>query len=681
MTQAATPPQRPPRWYDIKALAPAKEGAASAEIYIYGNIGDSWDENGVIAADFVKDLAALDVAAITLRINSYGGSVPDGLAIYNALRRHPASVEGFIDGVALSCASYIAMACDSLTMAQNAQLMIHAPWGVSGGNAVELRNLADVLDKYAASMAHGYAAKQGDYAACLALLSDDKDHWYTAAEAQASGFADAVGEPVAVAASLARSFDLSRFNPVRTPPQAAAAAQPQQEHTMPVAVTPAATPANPQPFARSKEMNADVLACFKPFLDRDGIQALQTDVLADPAISVAQAQARLLDKLGEGKSPANPANAAPRIETVEDEADKARAAAVTALMVRAGVEKDRVVIAGLRGNPYRGAKLLDLARASLERAGVDVRGKSQMEIVAAAFTTSSSDFPVLLENAMHKTLQSAYATAALTWNRFCATGSVSDFRAHNRYRTGSFGNLDAVNELGEFLNKSIPDGEKASITAATKGNIINLSRQAVINDDLGAFVGLSASLGRAAARTVEADVYALLAQNSGLGPTMADTYTLFHANHSNIGSAGALSTTSVDDARVKMGSQMDVSGNDYLDLRPAVLLVPMASGGTARVINDAQYDPDTANKLQKPNSVRGLFRDVVDSPRLSGTRFYAFADPMEAPVLEVAFLDGAQDPFLEVQDGFDVDGAQYKVRLDYGVAAVDYRGAVTNAGA
>lgn len=450
---------------------------------------------------------------------------------------------------------------------------------------------------------------------------------------------------------------------------------------MPEAVTPAATPANPQPFARSKEMNADVLACFKPFLDRDGIQALQTYVLADPAISVAQAQARLLDKLGEGKSPANPANAAPRIETVEDEADKARAAAVTALMVRAGVEKDRVVIAGLRGNPYRGAKLLDLARASLERAGVDVRGKSQMEIVAAAFTTSSSDFPVLLENAMHKTLQSAYATAALTWNRFCATGSVSDFRAHNRYRTGSFGNLDAVNELGEFLNKSIPDGEKASITAATKGNIINLSRQAVINDDLGAFVGLSASLGRAAARTVEADVYALLAQNSGLGPTMADTYTLFHANHSNIGSAGALSTTSVDDARVKMGSQMDVSGNDYLDLRPAVLLVPMASGGTARVINDAQYDPDTANKLQKPNSVRGLFRDVVDSPRLSGTRFYAFADPMEAPVLEVAFLDGAQDPFLEVQDGFDVDGAQYKVRLDYGVAAVDYRGAVTNAGA
>jgi hypothetical protein len=138
---------------------------------------------------------------------------------------------------------------------------------------------------------------------------------------------------------------------------------------------------------------------------------------------------------------------------------------------------------------------------------------------------------------------------------------------------------------------------------------------------------------------------------------------------------------SVDADRVLMASQRDVSGNDYLDLRPAVLLVPIGLGGTARSINDAQYDPDTANKLQKPNVVNGLYRDIVDTPRLSGTRRYSFVDPVEAAVLEVAFLDGNQDPYLEMQDGFDVDGARYKVRLDYGVAAVDYRGAVTNAGA
>jgi phage major head subunit gpT-like protein len=351
-------------------------------------------------------------------------------------------------------------------------------------------------------------------------------------------------------------------------------------------------------------------------------------------------------------------------------------------MARAGLRDDKgVAIRVDASNPFRGHKLLDIARASLERGGVKVAGMTQMEVVAAAFTQSTSDFPILLENTMHKALQNAYAVAALTWSRFCATGSVSDFRAHNRYRVGSLGNLDAVNELGEFKSKAIPDGEKGSITASTKGNIINLSRQAIVNDDLGAFVGLSGMLGRAAARTVEADVYALLALNAGLGPTMGDSKTLFHSDHKNIGSTAAIAMASLDADRVLMASQLDVSGNDYLDLRPSVLVVSTGLEGSAKAINAASYDPDTANKLQKPNIVQGLFSDIVGTPRLgSSTRRYLFADPMEAPVLEVAFLDGNQAPDLEVQNGFDVDGARYKVRLDYGVAAVDFRGAVTNAG-
>jgi hypothetical protein len=114
---------------------------------------------------------------------------------------------------------------------------------------------------------------------------------------------------------------------------------------------------------------------------------------------------------------------------------------------------------------------------------------------------------------------------------------------------------------------------------------------------------------------------------------------------------------------------------------PDVLLVSLSLGGTARGIIGAEYDPDTTGKLQKPNIVRNLVRDVVDTPRITGTRRYLFANPSEAPVIEVAFLDGVSDPYLEVQDGFDVDGARYKVRLDFGIAAIDYRGAVTNAGA
>lgn len=676
------------KWYEIKNLAQQEPAApVEAELFVYGNIGDRWNEDGVIASDLVRELAALQADVITLRINSYGGSVPDGLAIYNALKRHSATVNVHIDGVAISCASYIAMAGDTITMAQNAQMMIHAPWTFAGGNAVELRDQAAILDRYAKAMASAYADKSGKtYEDALSILTDGKDHWFLADEALAEGFADAVGEEIAVAASLANSFDLSRFKPaapaagVRAPiSQPAAAAVTTMEASMP-ANTPAAGQPPATPFARTKDDNAQVLAMFKPFAANAAVATLQTEVLADPALTIEAIQARLLAEVGKGVSPANPANAFPQIDTVSDEADKRKEGVVAALLARAGMVQDPAARAALSANPYRGDKLLDTARASLQRAGIKTAGMTPMEVVASAFTQGGSDFPVLLENAMHKTLQAAYATASLTWSRFCATGTVSDFRAHNRYRTGSFGSLDAVNELGEFINKTIPDGEKGSITATTKGNVINLSRTAIINDDLGAFVGLSSMLGRAAARTVEVDVYALLALNSGAGPTMGDGKALFHADHGNLTTSAALTMAAIDLDRVAMASQKDVSGNDYLDLRPAVLLVPIGLGGTAKSINSAAYDPDTANKLQKPNVVAGLFRDIVDTPRLSGNRRYLFADPTEAPVLEVAFLDGNQTPYLELQNGFDVDGARYKVRLDYGVAAVDYRGAVTNAG-
>lgn len=355
-----------------------------------------------------------------------------------------------------------------------------------------------------------------------------------------------------------------------------------------------------------------------------------------------------------------------------DEKDKFIEAGVNAIRGRAGVDKMDA------GNEFRGMRLTEVAKLCLERAGVSARGMDEREMVKRAFTTSTSDFPVLLENAMHKTLQQAYATAPDTWSRFCAIGSVTDFRAHNRYRLGSFGNLDALGENSEFKNKSIPDGEKSTITANTKGNVINISRQTIINDDLGAFIGLSQMLGRAGRRTIEADVYALLASN----PIMYDGIALFHADHDNLaGTGAAVSVTTIEAARVAMAKQMDISGNDFLDLRPALWLGGMAQGGQARVTNDAQYDPDTANKLQMPNRVRGLFKDVIDTARITGTEWYTFADPNEAPVIEVAFLNGEQEPFLESEQGFEVDGLQWKVRLDYGVAAIDYRGGYKNAGA
>lgn len=384
-----------------------------------------------------------------------------------------------------------------------------------------------------------------------------------------------------------------------------------------------------------------------------------------------------------------------RIQPGEDSRDKWLRGASAWLVQRAAVSgvvaddaKKRGETVDLDAGEFRGLRMVDLARQSLERAGVRTAGMLPMDVLGQALTQRSSgghastgDFPVLLENTLHKVLLAAYGTTPDNWSRFCSVGSVSDFRPHKRYRLGSFSQLNSLNELGEFTNKAIPDGVKESISAATKGNIIGISRQALINDDLSAFSSLATMLGRAARLSIEVDVFALLASNSGLGPVMNDGQTLFHATHNNIGTGAALSVASIDADRVLLASQKDPSNNEVLELRPAIMVLPIGLGGAARVINQAQFDVDVSNKFQVPNKVVGLYRDIVDSARLSGTRRYSFADPSIAPTIEVVFLDGQQQPFMDIYQPWLVDGVQWKVRLDYGVGGVDFRGATTNAGA
>lgn len=387
----------------------------------------------------------------------------------------------------------------------------------------------------------------------------------------------------------------------------------------------------------------------------------------------------------------------PRVDAGDDRRDRFARGVTAWILQRAGVTGLMPGYTKLTGKTvetdpgeFRGLRLIDIARQSLELAGVRTAGLLPMEFIGQALTmrstgglASTSDFPMILENALYKVLLGQYATTPDTWSRFCKRGSVSDFRASKRYRLGSLSVLSALGEGGEFVSKSIPDAARESLTAATKGNIIGITRQSIINDDMSAFATLATMLGRAAKLTIEVDVYALLALNAGLGPTMGDGQTMFHATHGNITTGAALSAAALDLDRVAMKIQRDPSLNELLDLTPAILLVPASLGGQARVINDSAFDPDTlANKAQMKANIAGkMFNDIIDTGRMTGTRRYLFADVGLAPCIEVAFLDGQEQPFMDVQNGWRVDGVEWKVRLDFGVAGIDYRGAVTNAGA
>ena len=197
-------------WYTIRA----RDGGA--EVLIYDEIG----AYGVSAKGFLAELGALpDDSAIDLRLNSPGGSVFDAVAIHNALSRHAGTVTVWIDGIAASAASYIAMAGDEIVMPENAFLMIHDPSGIVMGTAADMRDMAGTLDKIAASMTRGYAARSGkpeDEIAALMVA----ETWFDAAEALDAGLATRMADPVRIAAS----FDIGRFR--NAPPELVEAVEP-----------------------------------------------------------------------------------------------------------------------------------------------------------------------------------------------------------------------------------------------------------------------------------------------------------------------------------------------------------------------------------------------------------------------------------------------------------------------
>ncbi|MBY7234184.1 head maturation protease, ClpP-related [Escherichia coli] len=171
---------------------------SDADIYIYDEIG-FW---GVTAKQFISDLNALgDITHINLHINSPGGDVFEGIAIFNALKTHGASITVYVDGVAASMASVIAMVGNPVIMPENTFMMIHKPFGFTGGDAEDMRTYADLLDKVEAVLLPAYAQKTGKTTDEIAAMLADET-WMSGAECLAHGFADQVTPAVKAMACI-----------------------------------------------------------------------------------------------------------------------------------------------------------------------------------------------------------------------------------------------------------------------------------------------------------------------------------------------------------------------------------------------------------------------------------------------------------------------------------------------
>src|SRR5690606_30758542 len=172
----------------------------------------------------------------------------------------------------------------------------------------------------------------------------------------------------------------------------------------------------------------------------------------------------------------------------------------------------------------------------------------------------------------------------------------------NRYHMGSFSDLRAVNEAGEYENGVLSDGAKETITGTRKGRILTITPEVLVNDDLSALSRPAGALGQGANRTIEKDVFAMFGLNSGAGPTMSDGKAMFHTDHANIAAVAAAPTVaSIDAARMLMAQQMEVGGNDYLDLLPDLWLGPISLGSVAREVNAMEYNDEATKNQRRPN--------------------------------------------------------------------------------
>ncbi len=624
----------------------------TADIYIYDEIG-GW---GISARRFTEDLISLgNLSHINLHIHSPGGEVFDGIAIYNQLKNHSATITVYIDGLAASMASVIAMVGDTVIMPKNAMMMIHKPWGVSWGDANDMREYADLLDKLENVLIPAYVAKTGKTTEEITAMLE-QETWLDGDECVEHGFADKVIEPVKAMASLT-SKRIEEFSSMPsaiknqiTPKNTTKPTQQPQPNSSP----------EPQPSATYADEQIrlnGIKDLFAMFGGRHN--ELMITCLADANCSVEKAREQLLNTIAQQQNPepSNKDNAHIYAGNGNIVGDSVRAS----VMARAGYqdyEKD---------NAYNSMTLRELARASLTERGVGVATYNPMQMIGMAFTHSTSDFGNILLDVANKAILLGWEENDETFGKWTKKGQLSDFKTAHRVGLGAFPSLRQVREGAEYKYVTLDDkGE--TIALATYGELFSITRQAIINDDMNMLTDVPMKFGRAAKATVGDLVYAVLIDNE----KMSDKKALFSTDHKNM-LTGGMDVETISAGRTAMRQQKE--GERTLNIRPAFMLVPTTLETQAiQVVKSGSVKGADVN-ANIINPVRDL-AEIIAEPRLdeASTKDWYMASRQGSDTIEVAYLNGIDVPYIDQLEGFTSDGVTTKVRIDAGVAPVDYRG-------
>lgn len=410
---------------------------------------------------------------------------------------------------------------------------------------------------------------------------------------------------------------------------------------------------------QERKRTSEITALFRDF-DVEG-----ADEAIVMGVSVDEARAMVMDQL-------RARNKGVSVTMGEAESDKFRAAAQDAVLMAAGIP---VADAAPGAQELRGYSMIEMARESLRReSGSTVNFGDNMELARAAIN-STSTFPAIMSNLANKSVMVGFNEAETTYQIWAGKGSNRDFKEAARVALSEAGNLELVPEGGQFKQDSF--GEASARTkVATYGKLFSLTRQAIINDDLGLFSKIATKYGSAAKRLVNKMVYAQLTGNV----KMQDNVALFDSKHGNVAGTGeALSVKAIAKAITAMRRQKGITGEATLNVTPKYLVVPPELEMTAYQIVNSTAAVDGVNS-GVANPYKGRFIVVADAELTDPDAWYLVADATQHDTIEVTYLKGVETPRLETRQGFDVDGIEYKVAFDCGVSALDFRGLYKNAG-
>lgn len=388
-------------------------------------------------------------------------------------------------------------------------------------------------------------------------------------------------------------------------------------------------------------------------------------------LTVEQTQGLVIEELQKRSQALS--SASKNVTITADESDKFRSAAVDGLLLRSGMDIEKPADGALDMQRY-GFK--GIAREIVRRSGNNgmFSDDDAIKLVFRAGSQAYADFTNILDTAMNKAVMKGYRQAPDTWRRFCTKGNLPNLEPAKRVDLNDMPDF-IENPEGAEIQDVILGDKGETIKLVTYAAKIKLTRRAILADDLGLFNKIARKIGYRAAQKIEAMAYDVLTANAA----MSDGHNLFDStHHHNIGTAGALSKATLAAAYALMQKQTDVNGT-VIDVTPKYLLVSPDEAVEAEILTASTIDPSTTNTMGATNFFRNRNLVAISTPRInmSSNGFYLVADPASCDTIEVAFLNGNENPTIETIDNDkDILGRSWRTYIDIGAKAMDFRGMV-----